>query len=189
MITIILCVILCVIAFNKSIDEWEWDWSVTGVVGGVLLGLPAGFIAAMFIGSIRTPYLPQESSVEHELVQIADQAYPNTHGYMHGSFFLALGYASGSASTDLEQSFTFYQKNGDNYTLESAPADKSVIRYTNDQPKVVYETAVCVWGENGGPKLDLWGFESCDTSKQYDRYIFYIPEGSIKANYELGGKE
>lgn len=184
MITIILCVILCVVAVNKSVDEW----SATGVACGTAIGLMAGFAIAVFIGSIRTPNLPQESSVEHELVQIADQAYPNTHGGMHGSFFLALGHASGSVSTDLEQSFTFYQNNGDNYTLESAPADKSVIRYTNDQPKVVHEYAVCVWGENGGPSLDLWGFKSCDTSKQYDRYTFYIPEGSIRTNYELGGK-
>jgi hypothetical protein len=80
--------------------------------------------------------------------------------------------ASGGSSS--HPNFTFYQEENGTYTLKTADASDSQVRYTTGTPYVeMYEHCPPTW---------LGGV--CG----HDRYTFYVPEGSIKNMVVLDAK-
>lgn len=159
------------------------DLYVSEMVALVLTGILVGFVTCGIASAIAGPNVPIETTTtEYELVNMGDTTYADVNGNIHGSAFLVRG----TISTDLSAGFSYYQEEGDGYTLKTAKATQSVIKYSNDTPKVVVEQAYCKRSNPKGPTIGLLFFEMCETEKEYTHYTFYIPEGSIVEKFNLG---
>ena len=90
----------------------------------------------------------------------------------------------GYINSELAAGFSYYQKDGDSYQLKTANADQSIIKYTEDTPKVVIDTTYCV--STLGNLFRPWTLDWCKAGSNTSHYTFYVPEGSIKENYNLG---
>lgn len=159
------------------------DLYVTEMVAFGFIGTLLGFIVCFTLSVIAGPNVPIETTTtEYELVNMGDTTYADVHGNIHGSAFLVRG----TISTDLSAGFSYYQKEDSGYTLKTAKATQSVIKYSNETPKVVVEQAYCKRSNPKGPTIGLLFFEMCETEKEYTHYTFYIPEGSIVERFNLG---
>jgi len=102
-----------------------------------------------------------EKTGESDLASLADNQGTS------GSFFL------GSGSIDDEPVFYYYERNGDEYTLEHVNADEAVVIETTDDPRVEFYSPVS--------NNEFWyigGFGESTVK-------FYVPEGSVLNNYNL----
>ena len=156
-------------------DESVFDGLMDAAMG-VLFGAVVCLIATIFWG----PYAPMETvTSEYELVQMSDHVYSDTEGHIGGGIFII----SGKIDTELSSGFSYYQKDGDSYSLKTVDAGKSIIKYSNDKPKVVIEDIHCV-----KPKetFSFWFLNiKCEGEDQM-HYTFYVPQGSVKENFSLG---
>lgn len=157
---------------------------VLEVLMGIMLGIACSFGFSTFSFALFDWFMsPMETTTaEYELVQMGDQTYANTSGMLSGGLFLR----SGTINTNLDAGYSYYQKESDGFTLKTAGANNSTIKYTKDTPKVVITSSHCVNEMSFG----LWGFENiCDHTKIATWNTFYIPEGSIAEGFELGEKK
>lgn len=159
------------------------DLYVAEMVAFGFIATLVGFVVCFVLTVITGPNVPIETTTtEYELVNMGDTTYADVHGNIHGSAFLMRG----TISTDLSAGFSYYQKEDSGYTLKTAKATQSVIKYSNETPKVVIEQAYCKRSNPKGPAIGLLFFEMCETEKEYTHYTFYIPEGSIVEKFNLG---
>lgn len=158
-------------------------YGVPEIIMNSILGLSLGALF-LVVGSVLSgTNVPIETTTtEYELVNMGDTTYADVHGNIHGSAFLVRG----TISTDLSAGFSYYQKEDSGYTLKTAKATQSVIKYSNETPKVVVEQTYCKRSNPKGPTIGLLFFEMCETEKEYTHYTFYIPEGSIVERFNLG---
>lgn len=164
---------------GECFGELVLDWFI-----GILLGVACVLCFGLFCFLFDWFMSPMETTTvaEYELVQMGDQTYANTSGVFRGGLFLR----SGTINTNLDAGYSYYQKEGNGFTLKTAGANNSTIKYTNDTPKVVITSSRCVNETSFG----LWGFENiCDHTKIATWNTFYIPEGSIAEGFELGDKK
>lgn len=90
-----------------------------------------------------------------------------------GSFFLGSGYVDG------EQVFSYYEKRGGAFYLDSIDADHAKVVESNETPRVEH---TCKKSDN------IWF--SVFTGKCWNNwdYTFYVPKGSVATNYTLDAK-
>lgn len=151
---------------------------IVGIILGAACSLCFSCGSAALFGWFMSPI--ETTATEYELVQMGDQTYANTSGVFSGGLFLR----SGTINTNLDAGYSYYQKDGDGFSLKTAGANNSTIKYTNDTPKVVITSSHCTKKVGFG----LWGIENlCDHTKIATWNTFYVPEGSIAEGFELGG--
>lgn len=176
MIFLIIGAILGFIIFTRGII-YDVAEGLIGALMGLMVGALVCLIATIFWG----PYAPMETVFrEYELVQMNDHVYSDTEGHIGGSIFVI----SGKINTELSSGFSYYQKDGDGYSLKTVDASKSMIKYSDNKPKVVVDDVHCV-----KPKefFSFWFMNIKCKDEDQMHYTFYIPQGSVKENFSLGG--
>lgn len=186
MIIIVLAALIGFICGFHSVPrpEDELDKELRGLMGilGIMAGGLLGFLACMF-ASVLFGHLPVETThTEYQLVQVSDNVYGDTNGDIHGGLFLI----HGNISTSLSAGFSYYQKVEDGYELKTAEATNSIIKYSNGTPRVVIEDTHCLRHTPEGPYLGLWFFDYCDPKVESIKYTFYVPDGSVHEDFNLG---
>lgn len=180
-IEVIFASVLGVFAFGKIVqgmgfEDWGSSWFSWGdVVVSGLLGFVAsaaiigilGFLPALLIGaqtSLTDCVNPQNTA----LVNISDGASPT------GAFFLGSGYVG----SDLYY-YYYYQLPDGGYQGASIDSNIAEVKYLgpgDGSPHMVTYT----------PQLRApWSYFGIENS-QVCTSIFYVPQGSIKQNYQLG---
>lgn len=120
-------------------------------------------IAVVVGGCLETERVP---SVKHiEIVSMQDNSN------ITGSFFLGCG------SVNSEMMYSFYKKVDDGFKFDTIPVDRATIKYTNDKPHIDVISSKL--------KKDSWGNYFSLNIVQKEKYIIYVPEGTIKMNYTL----
>lgn len=178
MIPIILMIVIITTVIVVVSDSWDFlDFMANAIFGILISCVPVLiYLGIQTNSNIVEPV--EQPAVSGTLINMNDTSYPNTHGTIGGGLF----YIYGSISTDNQQVFNYYVKQGDgSFKLKSAPASDSTIIYTDSTPKVESTSYVC---EKGKTIFEPWSVASCH--ERATTYRFYIPEGSIAEGYRLG---
>jgi len=147
---------------RKNFDSAWMDFSEYLFNGmfGCIFGLVVGFIVGFSI--------PTEKTTVTDIYQL--ESISDNSG-IAGSFFL------GSGNIDGVMKYSYYLKSGDEYYLRQTNVNNSVIKYSNT--KTILEVKRV-------EETDYWlNYFSLSIKEQYPKYIFYIPKGSIKNQYNL----
>lgn len=149
------------IAIDNYCDFWE---GVGYAVMGIILGVAIGTMV-MILSSIVTDCCAEKT---YYTVQDTDIHALQDNLATEGNFFLGSGHVN-------EELKYFYVKETDaGYTICNIDADKAYIQYTSDRCHLVRQSYT----------YNNW-FVSLIAIPFQDRYIFYIPEGSIVTNYSI----
>jgi len=166
MITLILFILLGIfisyLLTRKNFDPTWMDSSEYLFNGlfGCIFGLITGFITAFSI--------PTEKIVVTDVYQL--ESLSDNSG-ISGSFFL------GSVIIDGIMKYSYYLKSGDEYYLRQTNVNNSVIKYSDTKTTLEIERI---------KQSDYWlNYFSLSIKEQNQKYIFYIPKGSIKSQYNL----
>lgn len=150
-------------------------------IGDVILGAVVGLLVSVINCVTNPEFVPIESTItEHELVQVSDHFYADTNGYVAGGIFLI----HGAINTSPESAFSYYEKQDDYFQLKTVEADKCIIKYTDERPRLVIEDT---HETKSLPILGEWALFMSHNPAVKTTYTFYIPEGSIEESYSLGG--
>ncbi len=133
--------------------------------------LPALLISMVgFLIAIALPVKYKTSIWSENIIALKD------NNSIQGSFFLGSGMING------KMEYIYYVQNDDStYQMWQADYYKVKIRYTNNQPKAVITDT----------RIDdiTWNKWAVDVDREDNQtYIFEIPRGSIKNNFELDSK-
>lgn len=165
MITVMIFYVLGIAFFLWwNYREWkEWDYYV------ILFPLFQSILFA-FAGAILAFSLPMKYEVvvwKQYVVALKDGSSAN------GRFFLGSGYLNG------RMYFTYYAYNNDStYSMWQAPSYEVKIKYVTSYPMVEITRTQ--------ERDCLWNYFAFDyDSMEGNTYVFEIPEGSIKSNYQL----
>lgn len=119
-------------------------------------------ILSMPIGLLIALFVPHENetiTTTYEIETIKD------NNSVFGSFFIGSGQIEG------KMKYVFYYKTDDAFKIKQIDYDKVSIKYSNETPKVEK-------------------YINCSKSKfsitfKNERYIVFVPQGTIKQNYTL----
>lgn len=153
----------CLVVDIKSEHRVYWD----GVLPPFFATLIFGGIVALVINIGVSGALASEAvTTTNNLTTLQDGSQTT------GTFFLGSGYVDG------KQVFSYYEKRGGAYYLESIDAEHAKVVESSGQPRVEHtcDQTTSVW---------ISVFSTCWNN--YD-YTFYVPKGSVVTNYTLDAK-
>lgn len=155
--------IVAIIHTYKEVSDFGWSWDLiplSFLVG--ILGAVFGFFVAVCL-----PMDYKKSHWEESIISLKDNSSFSGHVFL------------GSGQINGKMVYVYYQKNKDDtYQMWQADYWKCKIRYTNGSPKIIIDDIS--FEKNTWNK---WAIDVADECQQ--RYIFEIPEGSIKSMFEL----
>lgn len=163
---IITIVVVALAAIVMGVTNWRKDRPGEGI-GAFFFTAAFGGVAGMIVCMILNAIGAGIAGIHYETYGSANLAVLQDTSTVSGSFFLGSGYIEETPS------FFYYQKNGNEYTLEHYDASRAVVIETDGNPHVEYQKAV---GDN-----ELWGIP---VSEQ-EQVRFYVPKGSVVSNYSL----
>lgn len=144
------------------------DMGWPGILFGLVIGGMVGIMGAMLANGIATPFV----DTHYEKHSVQDLQNISSDSEISGGFFLFAGYV------DEDAVFRYYAKDSNGVSrLGTVYAWEAEIVEGPGQPRVE------VLDEVSDNRL-LSIIEEDDEAK----VVFYIPEGSIKQSYTLGGK-
>jgi len=160
MITVIICAVaLFVLGFIGMYKEDE------DIVLCILGGLFIACFGALF-GTMIALIVP---SVTEKSVDVIGLASLQDGGSLSGSFFLGCGII------DQEMKYTYYYESDGGYRMGQKDVDDVLIKFTKDKPRI----------EIHKRKQTDALINRFSIIMNPAKYIFFIPEGSIKQNYKL----
>jgi len=134
------------------------------IFGGLLIGFLLGFIISLGIGKFADTEYKVDTNKTIYLESM------NDNNNVGGSFMLGFG------SIDNTMYYTYYRKSGVYYEFGKVDANKSRIKYTTGTPRIeVYYRDITPQS-----RLVNWGVVSFR-----EKYVIYVPDGSIKTLYEF----
>lgn len=134
------------------------------------LGLFSGFVIGVII-ALTLPMKLYEQTKEVKLEALQDGSSGN------GKFFLGRGQVDG------KMQYVYYFQDGDLYKMNQVDYTVAAVKYLNDttiEPTLTIFTKV--------PTDDLINKFALDLSIRNQRYVFNVPQGSIKTDYTLDAK-
>ncbi len=147
-------------------DDLGWIYAVA--VSLISL-LSVSTIVGIILSLNREVVPYSQSDYEYELVSINAGDYSDVEGFFRGRRFYVIGQISSSLGTD----YKVYRKLSDSdYKLEHIPSSNSIIRYSDENPKVHVTTYSC-------PERELRAWTLTECSAPATEYVIYVPEGSI----------
>lgn len=166
MITILICLVLgiiipCIICYRVSGDLYY--------VGP---GIAVGLIFGMIVGAVIAFALPGETRFKKDTYAIESMQDGSN---ISGHFFLG----SGSIGEEMKYTFYYQTKNG-GYKMKQVNHEDAEIFYSSAAPKAIYLTK-----EYTDSWVNWFALErgiACGCSGKWE---IYIPEGSIKHEYNL----
>jgi len=163
--TIVMCVAILVASFFTFIllqRKNRIEESTFNTIMAILLNwIVCVGIAAIVLHS--TTKYEIKTCVTYELISLHNMQA------IQGNFFLGSGYIN------QEMVYAFYYKEGSGYRFKQIPAAKSKIFYTKDLSKINYFQTIEI------PYLKIGN----DYTIENDWYNIYVPEGTIKQDFEL----
>ena len=168
MLWFIIAIIVVVIFVAYMIIEERWCLSWGEIFGfgfiAFIVAMLCAFLLTTLSGAIADECAAKTYSVAED-VDIYALQDNITNG---GSFFL------GSGHVDNELKYFYVTETELGYTINSIDADDVYIKYTTDRCHVEKHTYT----------FDNW-FVRCIAIPMTERYVFYIPEGSVINNYAV----
>lgn len=144
----------------------DFDFLFEPVIGGIMGGL-----VGILIGLVVALCLPSKMIEEKSTLKLVNMQDGSQTG---GNFFLGCG----NIESKMKYIF-YYEQNSTTFAMEQIDYDKAQIKYTSDSSAYI-ETYIIVDDSNY-----FWNNLSFDTDYGDCRYIIYVPEGTIKNNYNL----
>ena len=163
-IIIVIIITVSVILWNERSDFDDPDYIIFISFVGILVGLLLGAMVAIII-----------PSKTKEVVEIYYLETLQDNNSVKGSFFLGSGNING------EMKYVFYYDVDGGYKMNQISYDNTLIKYTEDSPKVEHYKLV---------KTDAFInhftiYLGCSCK---DRNVIYIPKESVKTDYVLDAK-
>lgn len=150
---------------------WIWDdclWSVGECIAMGFLVLIAAVIGSILLMMFSSAAAETCADKTYHVVEDIDIYALQDNITTDGSFFL------GSGHIDDELKYFYVEKTELGYTVKNIDADQAYIQYTTDRCHI----------EKQSYTFDNW-FVRLIAEPITDRYIIYIPEGSIVNNYSV----
>lgn len=158
-ITAIAIFIACFFEYkNGSYPDWI-NYSLSSILG-ILIGGSIGFAVALAL-----PAKTEIVKTTYNLEALHD------NNSVKGSFFLASGQIEG------KMKYVFYYENNGFYKLEQADYNDVLVKYSDEKPKVERLNRKNV--------KDAFINNFAIDLICYQKYIIYVPKGTIKNNYSL----
>ena len=164
MLTIIICaiigIIFCIREVNTfAIDSWDYLWAL---FIGAVLGAFLGFVIAIIV--------PTKTETKIDVYPI--EALQDTE-VGSGTFFLGFGQVGD------KMKYSFYYETEGGYRLRQVDSDSTLIKSTYVLPRVEEYSRVPA-------KNRFWNrFSLYLRCAHENSFVIYVPEGSIKQNYNL----
>ena len=172
-------VIFFIVAIVIEISGFEGIFSaIVNVTKNTILGVIIGAIFGVIIGGILSVYVLAKNDITKSVEPIYSRIESlQDNSSVRGDFFIGSGKINGTMK------YAFYVKekepftNEDSFRLVLLGYKKASIVYSDGQPRV--DVVKNHWRET-------WQFKYSLLKKTYvDRYIIYVPKGTIKNNYQL----
>lgn len=164
---IIIGIIFLVVSFIRQHDYLD---DFTDKVLAFILSILHGVLGCMvgFVIGIILPAKTEIVNTTYYLTTLCDNTSIN------GAFFLGSGVIDGTMK------YSMYLENADGtYQLFMTDYNLTKIKYSNDRPKIVTKTEQ--------PTKCFYNYFAIDLDYT-TTYIIYVPNGSIKSNFELDAK-
>jgi uncharacterized membrane protein YeaQ/YmgE (transglycosylase-associated protein family) len=137
------------------------------ITAGVLFG---GWFAMVLgcVGAMIAIFIPMQT--EYKCVEVHNIVALQDNRNISGSFFLGCG------RVDEHMVYYSYVEENGSFELKKFNVDNSLIRFSNQKPRVE------LWGHlpKKGSIINYFALDLPCT-----KYIFYVPQGSIKQNFNL----
>lgn len=159
-ILITMFIVISLLVYNgikERVDLVGYIWYI--ILGGII---------GCFLGFFIAVCLPTDYEYKNTTYNLESLQDNNT---TKGSFFLGCG------SIDGKMKYVFYYENGGFYRMEQLDYELVSIKYSNGKPKynIVQKVPTKAMINRFGIDLNMYS----------KTYIFEIPKGSIKNNYNL----
>lgn len=168
MLWFIIGLIVTVAIIVYMFREESWCWSFWDIVGLGFLTLLLAMILALMITSISSSIAEVDADKTYHLSEDIEIYALQDNVTTDGSFFL------GSGHIDDELKYFYVEKTDLGYTVKNVDADRAYIQYTSDRYHI----------EKYSYTFDNW-FVRLIAIPVSERYVIYIPEGSIVNNYSV----
>ena len=162
---IAIIVTICIVA-NLISERWCWTWGE--IIGYGSLAFLMSIICAFMVLVLSSAVAEVEAQKTYHIAEDVDIYALQDNVTTEGSFFL------GSGNVDGEFNYFYVEKTELGYTVKDIDADQAYIQYTSDRCHIERQTYT----------FDNW-FVNLIAVPLSDRYIIYIPEGSILNNYSV----
>lgn len=175
MVCIVIGAIIGLVAgLALSIDEGAGP--IGGFFTALLSGAMGGALALVFAMLLSLPaplpVVTTQSKTPLESIQDGQQT--------RGQFFL------GSGTINDVSVFTWYEESSDNaYRQRQADASASTVHYVPSGTRPYYTRTV---RKRTGSFFGTWVTHPETGEVKSDEYDFYVPEGTVRQNYELDAK-
>lgn len=163
--------IIGIVVTIGTVIYWIWDDTFFGIGETILMGfliLIAALMGSLLLTVISTAVAEVEADKTYSVTEDIDIYALQDNITTDGSFFL------GSGHIDDELKYFYVAKTELGYTVKNIDADQAYIQYTDGRCHI----------EKQSYTFDNW-FVRLITVPLTDRYIIYIPEGSIVNNYSV----
>ena len=172
-------VIFFIVAIVIEISDFDGIFSaIVNVTKNTILGVIIGAVLGFVVGLILSVYV----LAKNDITKSVEPLYPRIESLqdnssLKGDFFI------GSGNIDGTMKYAFYIREKDPFTNEDSfrlvlldYKDTSIV-YSDERPRV--DVVKNHWRET-------WQFKYSLLKKTYvDRYIIYVPRGTIKNNFTL----
>lgn len=162
MVTIIIFAVIGAVIGVIAVYGDELELAILGALFGGIIGFAIGIIIALAIPS------KMETVIDTYYLEALQD-----NNNVSGSFFL------GSGSINGEIKYVFYYETDGGYRMEQLSYDKTLIKYTNETPKVEFYRQEQTDAFINKFSVRVRGC-GCDSKN-----IIYVPKGTIKQNYNL----
>lgn len=142
------------------------------IVGGIFVAFFGTMILGLLVAGVSNQVAGQVTVSQNLMVLQDGQS-------VSGDFFLGIG------SVSEDPSYTYYVESSDGtYELEDLDADAAKIRFTDGPPRIEFQ---CV--DEAAIERNPWMLNFANECfPRWGETIFYVPEDSIKQDYNLDAK-
>lgn len=168
MLWFIISLIVTIAIIVYMFREESWCWSFWEILGWGFLTLICATGIAVVVTIISSSIAEVDADKTYHLSEDIEIYALQDNITTDGSFFL------GSGHIDDELKYFYVEKTDLGYTIKNVDADQAYIQYTSDRCHI----------EKQSYTFNNW-FVRLIAIPLNDRYVIYIPEGSIVNNYSV----